>query len=75
MRRTSPAIHMTGISDFVQQSHNFIMAVVKTAAGDEGQQDHRASWQNADGRVIDGPPPGGWNRFLFVRRWRFSFHR
>jgi hypothetical protein len=29
MRRTSPAIHMTGISDFVQQSHNFIMAVVK----------------------------------------------
>jgi hypothetical protein len=37
MRRTSPAIHMTGISDFVQQSHNFIMAVVKTAAGDEGQ--------------------------------------
>ena len=25
----APAIHMTGISDFVQQSHNFIMAVVK----------------------------------------------
>jgi hypothetical protein len=29
MRRTHPAIQMTGISDFVQQSHNFIMAVAK----------------------------------------------
>jgi hypothetical protein len=29
MRRPLPAIQMTGISDFVQQSHNFIMAVVK----------------------------------------------
>jgi hypothetical protein len=33
MRRTSPAIHMTGISDFVQQSHNFIMAMVKLPQG------------------------------------------
>jgi hypothetical protein len=29
MRRPHQAIQMTGISDFVQQSHNFIMAVVK----------------------------------------------
>jgi hypothetical protein len=29
MRRRHQAIHMPGISDFVQQSHNFIMAVVK----------------------------------------------
>jgi hypothetical protein len=29
MRRRLQAIQMTGISDFVQQSHNFIMAVVK----------------------------------------------
>jgi hypothetical protein len=29
MRRPLQAIQMTGISDFVQQSHNFIMAVVK----------------------------------------------
>jgi hypothetical protein len=29
MRRRHQAIQMTGISDFVQQSHNFIMAVVK----------------------------------------------
>ena len=27
------AIHMTGISDFVQQSHNFIAAVVKLPQG------------------------------------------
>jgi hypothetical protein len=27
------AIHMTGISDFVQQSHNFIGAVVKLPQG------------------------------------------
>jgi hypothetical protein len=29
MRRRLQAIQMTGISDFVQQSHNFIVAVVK----------------------------------------------
>jgi len=29
MRRTRSTIQMTGISDFVQQSHNFIMGVVK----------------------------------------------
>jgi hypothetical protein len=29
MRRTRSTIQMTGISDFVQQSHNFIMVVVK----------------------------------------------
>jgi hypothetical protein len=37
MRRTSSAIQMTGISDFVQQSHNFIMAVVKLPQGGEAQ--------------------------------------
>ena len=33
MRRTGSAIQMTGISDFVQQSHNFIMVVVKLPQG------------------------------------------
>jgi hypothetical protein len=33
MRRTGSAIQMTGISDFVQQSHNFIMTVVKLPQG------------------------------------------
>jgi hypothetical protein len=33
MRRPLQAIQMTGISDFVQQSHNFIMAVVKLPQG------------------------------------------
>jgi hypothetical protein len=28
LRQTMSAIHMTGISDFVQQSHNFIAAAV-----------------------------------------------
>jgi len=28
-----PTIHMTGISDFVQQSHNFITPVVKLPQG------------------------------------------
>jgi hypothetical protein len=31
-----PAIHMTGISDFVQQSHNFITPVVKLPQGMKG---------------------------------------
>src|SRR5215218_7514257 len=30
------------------------------------------TWQTAIDRLIDVPRPGGWNRFLFVRRWRFS---
>jgi hypothetical protein len=29
MRRKGPPIQMTGILDFVQQSHNFIKVVVK----------------------------------------------
>jgi hypothetical protein len=29
MRRTGSAIHMPSISEFVQQSHNFINVVVK----------------------------------------------
>jgi hypothetical protein len=29
MRQTGPVIQMTGISDFVQQTHNFIMVAVK----------------------------------------------
>jgi len=32
------AIHMTGISDFVQQSHNFIMVVVKLLQGMRGNR-------------------------------------
>ena len=34
MRRTRSTIQMTGISDFVQQSHNFIMVVVKLPQAD-----------------------------------------
>jgi hypothetical protein len=37
MRRRHQAIQMTGISDFVQQTHNFIMGGGKTAAGDEAE--------------------------------------
>jgi hypothetical protein len=37
MRQTLQAIQMTGISDFVQQSHNFIIAVVKLPQGMRGQ--------------------------------------
>jgi hypothetical protein len=33
MRRSHPAIHMTGISDFGKQSHQFITAMVKLTQG------------------------------------------
>ena len=36
MRRRHQAIYMTIISDFVQQSHNFIARVVKLPQGSEG---------------------------------------
>src|ERR1700730_6123017 len=43
-----------------------------------GPNDHRStvcsclrSWQMAGDRLIDASPHRGWNRFLFVRHWRF----
>ena len=48
---------MTDISDFVQQSHNFIIPWVKLARYAPFGLRLSCSWQTDDDRLIDGPFP------------------
>jgi hypothetical protein len=50
MRQTGLAIHMTGILDFVQQSHNFIKVVVKLPQA--------AQWNRGPSRLGRTPTNG-----------------